>query len=177
MKATEGNKIPLPNYIAIDSPYSGEPPFMRKRKSPAVIRFHKVKEKADPAAYFDSEALLYAPFRSEEELEARVNNAAQDGYQTLSEEIRLVKSQVMEYLESNEEARAMVEEATEKIKETGDLLDPEGEQEILDCEVEHLIMHPDYEHLDPMELDIDEDRIRHERVFRPIQVDDNKALC
>ena len=34
MTATGGNQIPLPDYIKIENPYPGEPPFMRKRKGP-----------------------------------------------------------------------------------------------------------------------------------------------
>ena len=34
MTATKGKKIPFPKYIAIENPFPGEPPFMRKRKKP-----------------------------------------------------------------------------------------------------------------------------------------------
>ena len=34
MKASPGKAIPLPDYIAIENPFPGEPPFMRKRKHP-----------------------------------------------------------------------------------------------------------------------------------------------
>ena len=74
---------------------------MRKRRSPAVLRFHKSKQSIDPASYFFAEALLYTPFRTEEELERRVEEAAKDGYEALEKKINAVKSQVMEYLESN----------------------------------------------------------------------------
>ena len=61
---------------------------MRKRKKPAVLRFHKPKQDVDPAEYFFAEALLYTPFRSEEELENRVREAEKDGYVTLEREIK-----------------------------------------------------------------------------------------
>jgi hypothetical protein len=35
--------VPLPKLIEIGDPYPGEPKWMRKRKGPAVIRYHKVK--------------------------------------------------------------------------------------------------------------------------------------
>ena len=60
---------------------------MRKRKAPLVLRFHKPKYDVDPAAYFFSEALLYTSFRSEKELEERVDEAAKDGYKELEKEI------------------------------------------------------------------------------------------
>ena len=136
---------------------------MRKRKKPAVIRFHKVRQDVDPAKYFYAEALLYTPFRSETELQDRVSKAAEDGYAKLQEQINAVKSQVMEFLESNEEARFMVEEANANMKEearvktqeTREALDPEGEQENEECLNECLCLHPDYEHLNPDELDIE----------------------
>ena len=121
-------------YIALENPFPGEPPFMRKRKGPAVLRFHKPKQSVDPGIYFFAEALLYTSFRTEQELEDRVNEAAKDGYAELEKEINVVKSQVMEYLESNEEARFMVDEASNKIKEMGEILDAEGEHGNLDCE-------------------------------------------
>ena len=124
MKASEGKAIPLPEYIALENPFPGEPPFMRKRKHPAVLRFHKPKQSVNPADYFFAEALLYTPFRSEDELERRVKDAEKDGYATLERQIKCVKYQVMEHLESNEEARYMVEEAHKKIEEMGDILDP-----------------------------------------------------
>ena len=83
MKATEGKPILLPEYISLENPFPGEPLFMRKRKRPAVLRFHKFKQSVNPADYFFAEALLYTPFRSEQELEICVKNAEQDGYANL----------------------------------------------------------------------------------------------
>ena len=176
MTANKHKKVKLPQYIAIENPFPGEPPFMRKRDKPAVLRFHKPKHCIDAAKYFYSEALLYTPFRSEKELEDRVNNAAiNNEYADLENQIKVVKSQVMEHLESNEEARYMVEEAS-KAKEIGKDLDPEGEQDIDDCENENLFLHPDYEHLNPDELGLTEKRVQHERIYRPIEIDNINIL-
>ena len=169
-------KIKLPEYIVIDNPFPGEPPFMRKRNKPAVLRFHKPKQSIDAAKYFYSEALLYIPFRAEKEIEDRLRKAAIEGYNDLENEINAVKSQVMEYLESNEEARFMVEEATEKSKVIGKELDPEYEQDIEECENENLFMHPDYEHLNPDELGFTESRAQHEKIYRPIEIDNMEIL-
>ena len=122
MTPFKGKPILLPQYIEIEDPFPGEPRYMKKRTGPAFLRFHKTKQSADPAAYFFAEALLYTSFRSEEELERRVEEAATDGYKALEIEIKAVKSQVMEFLESNDEARYMVDEANKKIKEMGELL-------------------------------------------------------
>ena len=128
--------IPLPKYISIASPCQGEPPKMRLRTKPAVLRFHKYKESIDPDAYFYSEALLYTHFTTEEQLENRVKAAAEDNYVALSNWINQIKTHVMPHLESNEEARAMAEIA---IGEIGDILDPAGEQEAEDCEQAGLV--------------------------------------
>ena len=102
-------KVPLPEFIELDNPHPGEPNFMRKRNYPAVLRFHKVKASLQPEEYYYSEALLYTPFRSEAELEKRVAEASADNYITLNSKIQAVKFQVMEHLESTEEACFMVE--------------------------------------------------------------------
>ena len=149
---------------------------MKKRSKPAVLRFHKIKQSEDPATYFFAEALLYTSFRSEEELEKRVNDAAHDGYEHLKDQIHAVKSKVMEYLESNEEARYMVEEACKKNKEMGEILDAKGEQDIDDCELEELLLHPDYAHLNPDDLDIADPLSKSDKVYRPIEVDEIKVL-
>ena len=52
---------------------------------------------------------MYTPFRSEEELEKCVADAAKDGYTLFNQQIQAVKSQVMEHLESTEEARFVIE--------------------------------------------------------------------
>ena len=52
MTAKQDGKIPLPDYIAIENPFPGEPPFMRKRTKPAVLRFHKPKQSINPEDYF-----------------------------------------------------------------------------------------------------------------------------
>ena len=176
MTESNENPIPLPEYFAIENPFPGEPPFMKKRTKPAALRFHKMKRSVDPAAYFFSEALLYTPFRSEKELEKRVNDAAHDGYELLEKQINSVKLKVMEFLESNEEARYMVEEASNKNKEIGEILDAEGEQDIEDCEQEDLLLHPDYAHLNPDDLEIIEPSSKSEKIYPPIEVDDLKLL-
>ena len=43
MKASGKDRIPLPEYIDLDDPFPGEPPFMKKRSFPAVLRFHQAK--------------------------------------------------------------------------------------------------------------------------------------
>ena len=52
-----------------------------------------------------------------------------------------------------------------------EILDAGGEQEIADCELEELEMHPEYEHLNPDELDIQDKASKHQKTYRLIQVD------
>ena len=67
------------------------------------------------------------------------------------EEIKLVKRQVMEWLEDVAEGRYYVEECKKNqvdTEEIGNILDAEKEQDILDCEEEGNEADPMYEHLD-----------------------------
>ena len=143
----------LPQTVKLSSSYPNEPPYMKKRKTPAALRFHKLNENKDSKRYFYSECLLYVPFRTEEDIWKNV-----DGDITrLEKKIRKVKSQVMEHLENNDEARLFVEE-TLKSQEVGDTLDPEGEQDRTECELEGQTLHPDFEHLNPEDLGIIEEK-------------------
>ena len=56
----------------------------------------------------------------------------------IEEEISKVNYQVMEFLESTEEANLMVKEVM-KNKETGEEIGSQGEQEVNDCEIKGLI--------------------------------------
>ena len=77
MESSGQRRIPLPEYIELNHPYPGEPPLMKKRSFPDVLRIHKFKASVEPDDYWFAEALLYTPFRSEEELEERVAEATQ----------------------------------------------------------------------------------------------------
>ena len=82
----------------------------------------------------------------------------------------------MEFLESNEEARLMAEETIHKLKEVGEVLDPEGEQEQDDCDYEGVIEHPDYLQMFPDDMNKVENK-KSEKTFRPIEVEDFVSLC
>ena len=94
---------------------------------------------------------------------------------TLVEEIRKVKMRVMEHLESTEKARLFVEESLRN-QETADELDPEEEQEKVDCEFDGKVLHPDFEHLNPEDLDIQDERKGSEKQFKPIEVENRDVL-
>ena len=161
----------LPQIIQLSNVYPNEPPFMRKRTFPAALRIHKFNPNNDSRKYFFSECILYTPFRKEEEiwkkLEGDLNN--------LENDIRIVKSQVMEYLESNDEARLYVEEIINN-EQTANELDPQGQQELEDCELEGQLLHPDFEHLNPEYLGIQEENGCIEKCFKPIEIDEKSVL-
>ena len=50
----EGEGPLLPEVFKLNDPYPGEPPFMRLRKKPAALRFHKYKIDKDPETYWYS---------------------------------------------------------------------------------------------------------------------------
>ena len=92
--ADEGQGEILPDVIKSSDPYPSESPYMKKRKTPAALRFHKISYNADPKKYFFSECLLYSPFRKEEEIQKKI----QGDLAHLEYDIQKVKGQVMEYL-------------------------------------------------------------------------------
>ena len=182
MKADlEKKSTPLPNYIKLFPKYPGENNFMRKRRFPAAVRFHKKRQDVDPHKFFLSELILYHPFRDEKvDLHSDNEELCAQLYQKEFDNIRRVKAQVMEHLEDVEEARYIVEEYLKsecKTKDVGTELDPEKEQEIWDCFTEEEENHPDFEHLDPKGID-DEDNetVKKEKFFKPIDVGNLKDL-
>ena len=172
-KVNLGKKLPFT--IKLKNPFPGEPPFMRKRKHPAALRFHKFKIDTHYDEYFFSEALLYRPFRNEKDIEIEIQLMKESDVDIYNEEIQCVKSQVMEYLEDVQEARYFVQEAI-KCNETGATLDPEGEQEIEDCEYEGIINHPDFPVFDLEAFEEEAKRKKAEKTYKQIEVDEIQVL-
>ena len=63
---------------------------------------------------------------------------------------------MMPFTEGVEEARYYIQEATKDERTStnniGDELDPEQEQEIIDCQDDEDLLHPDFTHVNPDEL-------------------------
>ena len=137
----------LPDYIKLEDVYPGEPPFMKKRQFPAVLRYHKFKIDTHPNDFLFSEALLYKPFKKEEDIQVDIDNLDDARSKEYNDQIQCVKEQVMEFLENVQEARYFAEE-NKRNEETEVILDPEGIQENDDCEYEGIINHPDYLEID-----------------------------
>ena len=59
----------------------------------------------------------------------------------------------------------------------GEELDPEKEQDIAECLVDELEMHPDFEHLDPgSQADQNNDHVKKERMLKQIDVGNLEEL-
>ena len=162
----------LPNVIKIKDPMPGELPFMRKRKSPAVLRFMKIKrEQGNPTKFFLREMALFDPHARVEMYEL-TDEEVLERYQNNEEKILRVKRQVMEHLEDVEHARQYVEAANkldlEKTAAELDAANQQEEDELQGGEVEH----PDYQHLNPGE----EEQQRGVSIYRKIDVPDITEL-
>ena len=165
----------LPDYIKIQNPYPGEPPLMKKRKFPAVLRFHKFKQEKNLKEFQFSEALLYMPFLKEEDLQTEIENLDSNSSVIFENRIQCVKKQVMEHLENVQEARYFVAENTRK--EEAELgLDPEGIQEIDDCEYEGIVNHPDYQDIDFEALESEVKKKNNEKSIKHFELDDLQIL-
>ena len=168
---SEGDEIvELPKLIEINDPFPGEPKWMRKRKGPAVIRYHKVKQDNDYERWMLKELMLYTPYR-EEDLDEYENNTA-EVYKMKESWIRSVKSKVMEHLESVEEARYMVEQANKEIdlNQIGMQMDAAFEQDQDDCYQEGAILHPEYIHLDTDGIEQNGENTLEETLLKKIDI-------
>ena len=157
MDENEGYRQELPKVIKLKDPYLKENPFMQKRLRPVAIRFHKPNRNTNPHKYFLSELMLYIPFRNEE-IEFRPDDPEylENVYIDNMERLLNIKGKVMEYLESVEEARYFVEEASKNLNldGIGAQLDAAKEQEEFECEEELAFdLHPDYLHLNTDNLE------------------------
>ena len=163
-------KVPLPDLIEISDLYPGEPKWMRKRKGPAVIRYHQVKKDNDYERWMLKELMLYTPFR-EADLDDYEKNTA-EMYRQKESWIRIVKGKVMEHLESVEEARYMMEQATKEddLKDIGIQIDAALEQDQEDCQLEGLIEHPDYIHLDTDGIEQSDNGNVKTGIFKKIEI-------
>ena len=147
----------LPDLLSLRNPFPGEALFMKKRQQPAALRFHKFKRDNDYKRFLRSEIMLYYPLQEEvtdEQLEVLYNEMF-DGRR----KVNIVKGQVMEHLESVEEARYYVEQMKKDIREgieenVAAEMDPMGKQDDGDCEEEDVDEEEeDYHYCDPANID------------------------
>ena len=173
---TEKDKLgpEIPRFIKLKDPLPKENPIMQKRSRPAAVRFHKPHRDNNPHKYFLSELMHYIPFREEEaEFRPDDHEFIENLYKENQERIKKIKSKVMEHLESVEEARYFVEEATQKLnlEEIGVNLDAAKEQVDAECQEEIEEIHPDYVHLDTENIgEIEENIKKVQNIYRTIDL-------
>ena len=118
-----------------------------KIRTEAVLRFHKFKKDKQPHEYQFSELQLYYPHTNNPkdghvyslELEKDDPDICQETY--LSSDIHIVKSKIMPFLVAVEEG---IEAAHELHNTVGNDLDPQNEQDRLECQDIGLEDNPDF---------------------------------
>ena len=170
------NGFKLPMIILIQNPSPGEPKWMRKRTTPAVLRYHKSNKDNQFERWMLKELMLYTPFRIQDLEDYETKTA--EIYEKKRIWIQTVKSKVMEHLESVEEARYMVEQSTKEIdlENVGIELNATHMQDQDDCLYEGLQEHPDYVHLDTDGLSHYDNDKSATSIFKNIEVPDKKHL-
>ena len=113
--------------------------------------------------------MLYYGFTDEEELGADDEQKCLVNYLENETGITFVKQHLLPYMEGIEEARHYVEESMADQNNIGKILDPEQEQEIEECQEEDELMHPDFEHLNPDDFEIDSNLQQMRKISRNIQ--------
>ena len=171
----------LPQVVELQWTYPKEPKYMRKRNYPAVLRFHKVNRDKDPDKYMLNELMLYTHYRDIKELQKDTLKKFQEkDPATGISKIKIVKEQVMEHLESVEEARYNLQEAEKKLdlERIGMILDSTLHQDNAECQEEGLEEHPDYLHLDPQDMGmVDEENAQQaQSTYKAIEIPDGDVL-
>ena len=154
----EDERRKLPQQLTLENLMPGEPKILHKRTFPRALRFFKKKHDQNPHHFYLTELMLYHPFRSESDLYPEDPEKCHELYLQHKDEIKMVKAQLMPFLESVEEAQLIYEEmkANEKKdieEQMGADLDPELEQEIADLDDLDEEEHPDYYHIDTDQVD------------------------
>ena len=150
----------LPQAITLSDPLPGEPLILHKRSFPRVLRLYKQRFTANPHKFYLEQLMLFHPFRDEEELFPDDEEKCEELYLQNEDNIKRVKAMLMPFWESVDEAQQIYQENREKeerdIEEVmGADLDPEMEQEVADGEEEEEEDHPDYYHIDTIQVQDD----------------------
>ena len=163
----------LPNIIKIKDCQPGEVPIWKKRSFPKAARVHKKKEDTDPHRFFLSELILYKGFTDENDLGCNDQDKCRKIYLDNFEAIQFVKSRMMPFAQGVEEARYHVELAKQSEGQVsgniGEVLDPEQEQEIEECQEGEENPHPDFVQLNPDQLEFDNNLKQSRNTVRKIK--------
>ena len=150
----------LPWALTLHDPLPGEPVILQKRTFPRALRFFKKRFNVNPHKYYLAQLMLFHPFRDENELFPDDEEKCEQLFLKNEDKIKRRKAQLMPFLESVDEAQQIYQENREKeergIEEVmGADLDPEMEQEDADGEEEEEEDHPDYYHIDTIQVQND----------------------
>ena len=164
----------LPSTIKLKNCCPGEINLWEKRSYPKAARIHKKKEDIDPHRYFFSELMLYKGFTNEDEIGANDEDLCIKLYLDYEEKIQMVKSHLLPFAKGIEEARqnvkAAMEEDDTRNNTIGNILDPEQEKENLECEEEEELIHPDFSHLNPDDLESEDNSQQVRKMTRNIKI-------
>ena len=110
-----------------------------------------MKRDLNPQRFFLHELMMYRSFDKKDYERWHNDDKCLEDYEKFKDDIRKVKSQIMEWMEDVEEARYYVEETMRnnlEVEETGEEIDPEKEKEDLECVIEGIEEDEEYIHLD-----------------------------
>ena len=172
-------RVPLPRFIKIKDPLPGEVALWKKRDFPKAMRIHKKRQDTDPNRYFLSELMLYMAYTDEQELGCDDEERCKELYLQNQENIQYVKRYLLPFSQGVEEARHYVEEAmkeTDQAQTIGNMLDPQHEQEILECQEEEDLLHPDFVQVNPDNLESEDNLVQMKKTFRKIQLKTNDEI-
>ena len=170
---------PLPKIIKLQNPQPGEASAMMKRTFPAALRFHKVNKDTRYKRYMLNEIMLYRPL-TDEVTDDQIEDFYTEEFDG-ENKIRIVKNQVMEFLEGVQEARYHVEQMMKELDvdaledAAAVKMDPAGHQDNEDCDEEAPEEHGDHLHCNPDNIDIQEND-KCTSVLRSIELPSNDEL-
>ena len=161
--------VELPELIQLKQPYPGEASIMQRRRSPAALRFHKIKEKNNSDRYLFGEVMLYYPLVKDIKIE-QARQLYQDTYKG-KRKVDIVKCQVMEFLEGVQEARYHLEmlEDDANLSDVAKLLDPQGEKDNEECD-ELEVEISEFDHLNPDDLILRKDKLSSSGLYKKIEI-------
>ena len=158
------------NFIGLTDLRPGEPKYMKKCKR-KVARFHKFNQTKNPHEFYYSQLQMFHPFISEQELAPDDIDKCVNLYLTKSNHngllrIENVQNILLKHLVSVEIGTERAEETLKS--RTGDVIDPEFEQDNDNCEDDGPTEHADFTFKDPSDLETFNPEVKR---YKPINLD------
>ncbi len=158
----------IPDTMELQNPYGGEPKLMKKRKIPAVLRFHKFNKENSPIKFFLQELILFVPFglpqnSDMENILKEPDDKITILYEKYQEHIKEVKSQILPFLEDVAEGRFYVEKVHKELdaEELGLMIAAGKEEDNMHALDEEVRENPEFAAVDPELLErTEQDRVR-----------------